>query len=379
MVVANQVLPSHSTGWFRRKTMNRSPQVSVVMPVFNAESSIGAAISSILAQTFHDFELIIVDNGSTDDSARIITSYERDDERVKVFSQPNRGMAHALNMACGIARGSYIARMDADDISLPERLTLQANFLREHQDVALLGGAVEVIDAKGERLYDVQYPLLDEDIRLALPYRTCFAHPAVVMRRDAYLAVGGYRSVFRLAQDYDLWLRLSEHYRVANLPEIILRYRIHPKSMGLRNIEKQALGALAAKVGARARQAYGTEPFVGTDEINYLELREVGVPNREIRKAVVSAYLRWSNLMLRSQDEERGIKLLAKAFLAVGMSLPEHSGSADDAFAGSYYKWRELLLKFLIVLARSLARPGPTARALVKLARPKSVLRQSQP
>lgn len=207
------------------------PTVSVLMPAHNAERYLGEAVESILGQTFRDFEFLIVDDGSTDRSRAILERYAAQDPRIRLTSRPNTGYAAALNELLGLARGELVARMDADDVALPERLGRQVEYLRAHPDVICVGTAVQLIDEAGRFLRD-RHPGLDHEAiqERALAGDCALNHPSVMMRRAALEAVGGYHVEFMPAEDLDLWLRLGEIGRLTNLPDVLMKYRQHEAS-----------------------------------------------------------------------------------------------------------------------------------------------------
>lgn len=202
------------------------PTISVVMPVYNGEVHIAEAIDSILAQTFTDFEFIIVDDASTDATSRILAGYALQDGRIRIIrNATNSKIAASLNTGIAASRALLIARMDADDWAHPERLTKQYALMQAHPDVAVCGTWLEVYET-GERW---QYPLSDADMRANLLFGSCFAHPSVMIRTEVLQRVGGYDTTMQHVEDYDLWVRLADDtiIRMANLPEVLLRYRIH--------------------------------------------------------------------------------------------------------------------------------------------------------
>jgi glycosyltransferase involved in cell wall biosynthesis len=203
------------------------PAVSVLLPVYNGARFLRPALESILGQSFTDFELLVLDDGSTDDSVRIAEGYR--DPRIRILSAAsNQGLPRALNRGLAAASGEFVARQDADDLSHPDRFARQLEFLRANPTVALVGAQAEVIDetgaAAGRRL---AYPCDDAAIRRRLLLRNPFAHTTVMFRRTAVLAVGGYDESFRYCQDFALWNRLATRHRVANLHEVLAGYRIH--------------------------------------------------------------------------------------------------------------------------------------------------------
>ena len=209
-----------------RTDLHRPPRVTVVMPVYNAGDFVSEAVESVLAQTFDELELIAVDDGSSDDSRSILERYARLDSRVRVVrNETNLGLVPATNLGCRLSRSEYIARLDADDVALPDRLASQVEFLDSHPSVAAVGGAAISIDPSGRQISVLRLPSSSAAIRARMPKRCCFIHSSVTMRRDAFEAVGGYR--FGPGGGYDLWLRLSERFDLANLPQPVVRYRVH--------------------------------------------------------------------------------------------------------------------------------------------------------
>lgn len=204
--------------------MNSSPLVSVVMPVYNAEKYLPAAIESILNQTFSDFEFLILNDGSTDNSAAIISRYR--DSRIRLIqAAENQGLIAQLNQGLHLARGRYIARMDADDISLKNRLEKQVKFLEAHPEVGILGAAISHLGPAGIT-YTETFPLTHPRIQSFLLLDTPFAHPVVMLRRAVLLENHlHYHPAYPAAEDYKLWLDMLQVTQGANLPEPLLYYR----------------------------------------------------------------------------------------------------------------------------------------------------------
>jgi glycosyltransferase involved in cell wall biosynthesis len=240
--------------------MTGSPRVSVVMPMRDAGDFLDPAIDSILAQTFADFELIIVDDGSQDGSRRRADRYAVTDPRVLVLSSPGKGIVAALNRGIVQARGSLIARMDADDVALPHRFATQVAALAARPEVGVVGSNYTAIDIHGRAMRDIVLPGAPETIRERLLLGNCIAHPTVMMRRDAVLAAGLYRADFPLCEDYDLWLRLSETTDLINLPEILLRYRLHPAQATARGLERRLRSEVEAMNDALRRRGGAVRP-----------------------------------------------------------------------------------------------------------------------
>jgi len=242
--------------------MNDAPTISVLMAVYNGQEYLRAAIDSILTQTFTDFEFIIIDDGSTDQSLSILKEYQANDKRIKLVSRPNKGLTKSLNEGIALAKGLYIARMDSDDVALPERFAVQSKFMQANPDVACVGGQYELIDDAGRYLTTMSVPLDDKKLQeLALDGYTSICHPCAMMLRSSVEKAGGYCEDFLTTQDLDLWLRLGEIGKLANVPETILKYRLHPESVSEKKaMNQQAMIQMAAE---RARQRRGiTEPFV---------------------------------------------------------------------------------------------------------------------
>jgi hypothetical protein len=229
------------------------PLVSVLLPVWNGERFLAAAIDSITAQTFRALELIVIDDGSTDRSLAIARELAARDPRVVVLPRPRRGLTEALNAGIAAARGSLLARMDADDLAVPTRLAQQVAYLDAHPRCVVVGGAVEVVDDAGRRLGVTRFPTAHGDIVAALVGgRSGLAHPAVLMRHDAVAAVGGYRASTFPSEDLDLWLRLRDLGEFANLDEPLLRYRRHPSAVGVRERGRQLATTRALVAASRA-------------------------------------------------------------------------------------------------------------------------------
>jgi len=213
-------------------TGRRRPQVSVVMPVFNAEPYLREAVTGVLEQTLGDFELLAIDDGSSDGSLDVLRSFT--DPRLRVVSRPHEGIVRTMNAALALARAELIARADADDVCLPERLERQVRFLAAHPGVALVGGVMR----SGTRLYE--YPCDAARMRWLALYQSPVANTTILFRRRAALAVGGYPDDFRLVDDYPFVSRLLARYDAANLPEALVLHRPNPMGISGRHPVAQA-------------------------------------------------------------------------------------------------------------------------------------------
>jgi glycosyltransferase involved in cell wall biosynthesis len=235
--------------------VSNPPLISVCMPVYNAERYVAQAVESILDQTLGDFEFLILDDGSTDGSTEILRRYAAGDLRIRLTSRPNAGVVRSLNELVDQSRGEFIARMDADDVALPERFARQVEYLRAHLECVLVGSRVRIIDPEGDPLCDwctmQEHEVIDSSYLRGEPV-TAVSHPSVMMRRDAVLAVGKYRPF--VIEDIDLFLRLAEHGRIANLPEPLLQYRIHPGNISKSETFRDKLDLAYAEIIRDARQ-----------------------------------------------------------------------------------------------------------------------------
>jgi len=206
-----------------------SPLVSVIMPVFNRERFVGEAVQSILNQRYSNFELIIVDGGSKDKSIEIIKNFNARDNRIKIFNQMTHGIPSARNEGIRYAQGKYIAIMDSDDISLPERLTIQVEYMEKHPDIGVCGSSTRTF---GEFVITRKFPTSDLFIKASLLFKCPLAHPTVILRKEIIdLYNIHYNQEFAFAEDYELWVKLSRITKFSNIDKILLRYRIHPNSV----------------------------------------------------------------------------------------------------------------------------------------------------
>jgi glycosyltransferase involved in cell wall biosynthesis len=251
------------------------PRVSVVMPVRNEERYVEEAITSILRQTFSDFELIVIDDGSTDRTGEVVTAFTAADRRIKVVRPDGRGLVNALNTGVALARGTYIARMDADDVSLPERLALQVREMDDRPSLGVLGTRVQYIDASGRPVGAWDVPVGSQLVHWALAFGTPIAHPTVMMRRTA-LPTAPYRTSDPHAEDYDLWVRISRQADLDNLAETLFERRVHGNSVSDQNVTAQEASTLRIRQRAIGA-ALGREPSLArvkglTEPQSFVEL-----------------------------------------------------------------------------------------------------------
>lgn len=218
-----------------------TPYVTIVMPVYNGAAFVAEAIESILRQTLADFEFIIIDDGSNDGSVDIINSYK--DLRIHLLrNESNLGVSESLNKGFNLARGVYIARMDSDDISLPERLERQVAFMEAHPEIGICGTWVEILGGTGRQIY--RYPSDPDTIKCMHLFGPALAHPTVMMRRSMLEKLGQwYDPSFKHAQDFELWVRASAYTLITNLEEVLLYYRLHQLQIGRCHNEEQVVSA----------------------------------------------------------------------------------------------------------------------------------------
>lgn len=232
------------------------PEVSVLLPAYNAERYVERSVRSILGQTFDRFELLIVDDGSSDRTGEILESLARTDPRIRLTRRENLGLVASLNELIGRARAPLLARMDADDIAEPTRFEREVAYLAEHPDCVLVGSRVTLIDPDDAPLCTWIDAFDHDEIvgRFLDGQGQIVVHPTVIMRADAVRALGGYRAEYFPTEDLDLFLRLAEVGRLANLPESLLRYRDHATKIGHRLCVRQGEAARRTLIEAHRRR-----------------------------------------------------------------------------------------------------------------------------
>ena len=267
------------------------PRVSVVLPVFNAEPYLGDAVESLLGQTLRDFELIVIDDGSTDGSRGILEGFAARDNRVRLVVRENRGLAATLNEGIQRTGADSVAIMNADDVALPERLAKQADFLDAYPGIAAVGSQIRLMRHDGRLGPTTSLPTSPAQVCTFLRKASPLAHPVVMFRRQAVLAVGGYRPQMEPAEDYDLWLRLAEHHDLANLPDVLLYYRLHACQATAQGFEAVGIATLTAQASARARHTGVQDPVETQDRINLYFAESLGIPAEAIAGLAIEAAL----------------------------------------------------------------------------------------
>jgi hypothetical protein len=259
------------------------------MTVRNVERFVAQAVESVLGQTLRELELIVVDDASSDGTPDILSIFARRDSRVRIHRHDTHlGIPAALNLACRRARAPLIARLDGDDVAVPDRLERQTAHLARHDRLALVGGAAIVIDDTGRPHHRLRPPA---DVHAQLLERNVIIHSTVTLRRDALERVGGYRARFAGAEDYDLWLRLAERYQLGNLTDALVHYRIHPGQLSHQALEQQVLSILAVKILARRRRAGVDEGPAGDQPVTRADLAQLGVTPDAVQSALGRACL----------------------------------------------------------------------------------------
>jgi len=241
-----------------------APRLSVILPVYNTRQFVGAAIDSILSQTMGDFLFYIVDDGSTDGSGDLIAERAVHDRRIHLLRQENSGIVASLNRMLAQIETPFVARMDADDIALPERFARQLEHMERDARLGALGAQFDEIDVAGRKMPGrTTMPVGKSDVRAELERRQPIANPTAMFRTQALRAAGLYRPAFRYCEDYDFFLRLSEIAEIDNLPDVLLLYRRSPEQMSVLNHGAQTRQAVYARLAHQERLAGRPDPFAG--------------------------------------------------------------------------------------------------------------------
>ena len=310
-----------------------SARVSVVMPIRDGERWLAQAIESVLSQTFGDFELLVIDDGSRDETPGIIAGLAKRDARIRHVSQDSLGLVAALNSGLALASGEFIARLDADDVARPMRLATQVAAMDADQNLVLLGSWADTIDPDG-RVTGRLTPEHDENkLRAVLARTNPFVHSSIMMRTDVARRCGGYRAAFEAAEDYDLWLRLSEQGGIAIMPQTLVAYRQHGTNVSARKAARQLFSTRFAAHTAIRRRQTGDDPADSltmppdwrqavaddtlADDLNILRLLELADPDvaatADLSVAAIDAALQ-SNLNHRERKQAQAslLNLLAR-------------------------------------------------------------------
>jgi len=334
---------------------SHSETVTVLMAVYNGGPFLEAAIESVRHQTYADFEFIIVDDGSTDCSLEVVQKIAAHDSRIRLIRSVHEGPAATRNRGLALAQGTIVVCMDADDVAMPGRVERQLGYLVSHPEVAAVGSALQLIDKDGQQIAPSSgYPLTPEEIRTGLLMGcNTLGHPTVAMRREAVLSVGGYRRQFDFAEDFDLWLRLSERHALANLPDVLVNYRWHGGNATILRKRAQALAAYIARFAAQERSRGRPDPTNGLDRLRVNDLERFRLPLeeraailQELSEAALFAYEATGEARHAADVEEslfaeghpRGER--ARALAARFARLLWKAGEARRSIAAIGWKWR---------------------------------------
>lgn len=304
------------------------PKVSVIMPAYNAEAYIKEAMDSILCQSFSDLELIVINDCSADGTEALIRSY--DDERIVYLkNEKNLGVAATLNKGLAVARGAYIARMDSDDIAMPERLRLQVDFLDQHPDYAICGSSLTVFGENQENRA-FPYPETDGEIRANLIFNSPFAHPSILMRSQMLERCGRYYDEkYEKAEDFELWYRLLLCGKGYNFPQPLLRYRHHGKQVRTANAVEQKEAVL------RLRRKIVEELNAGVTEQELAVFQTLCGGQRKYSQDEYDLFISGGKKLIRAHPQSRRLR---RIYGSLNMAVKRASGCK-----GTRLHWKEAL------------------------------------
>jgi glycosyltransferase involved in cell wall biosynthesis len=291
------------------------PRVTVFVPVYNGEPFLAETIQSVLTQTFPDFELLVVDDCSTDRSASLVRQFA--DPRIRlVHNDRNRGRSYTRNRGLMLARGEYVAVLDADDVCEPLRLEETVAYLDAHPKVAAVGSAATIVDSAGRALFVLRPPAASDAVRARLFTVNCFIHSSVSFRRKLVLAAGGYDEQLQQAEDYELFMRLSAKHQLANLDIALVRYRVHDSQVSQRELKEQRRLADRARVAAFEDQL---RRGLISDDIRAPDLSWLGrLTGRE--GTIGADYLYWASIKRATGQPSAAAILAARAVISAPFS-----------------------------------------------------------
>lgn len=320
------------------------PEVSVVVPVYNAGKHLVPALGSILEQSFTQWEMICVNDGSRDGSDEVLDWFARQDSRIKVIHQENTGIVGALNRGCMAASAEFICRMDADDIALPNRIADQHAFMVAHPQCVAVGGAIVEMDVDSSPLATSRLPGEHEQIVDRLLHRqTGLFHPTTMIRKRAFDLVGGYRKEFEWIEDHDLWLRLSKIGKLYNAPQVVLCYRQHASSVCWQKSQRQReLMSQLLQSEYQQRGLILPPALVGFDRPN----RSKANPGKWARAAVRGGYPGTAVKHLLEMWREQGVtpyalRMSAEVLSRLPVSIAQRMLRSDRPEIPSVENWEQ--------------------------------------
>jgi glycosyltransferase involved in cell wall biosynthesis len=301
------------------------PAISVIIVVRNPGRFLQPALQSLADQTFKDYEVIVVDNASEDGTDLVLAEWAARDDRISVYPYRSIGLARCLNYAMSLARAPLIARLDGDDILLPNRLSVQYERMSKDPSLGLLGACVDLIDGEDRPLGRRRLPLTNAELRRFLRTGNPFVHSTVMMRKSAFDAVGGYRVGLRLCEDFDLWSRIAAVTQIANCEEVLARYRIHETSMSAGRPIRLAISDTCIIAAIRAREAGRPEPFSAGRPKLRSALEILGISRDEIRYRVLRTIVGTVRQAMDRGDDQLARRLRARAYpIARGLSFQSY-------------------------------------------------------
>lgn len=314
-----------------------APAISVLMAVRNPGRFLEPTLRSLADQTFKDYEVILADNGSHDGTDRILAAWAEKDQRIRLYRYNSLGLSRCLNFAASLAKAPLLARLDGDDIILPQRLSLQHTYMAQQPHIGLLGGCVELIDSEDRVIGRRKLPLNDAELRTFLRKGNPFVHSTILMRRALFDSIGGYRTGLRLCEDFDLWCRIAEITQMANLDEILARYRIHDSSMSAARPIRMAITDSCIIAASIAREKGEPEPFASGSPRLRAALKILGIPRDEFKYRVLKNTVAVAHLALARGDHILAERLRTRAMALLGGLSFRNTGRGLARVVASYF------------------------------------------
>ena len=329
--------------------IDRKKLVSIIMPVYNSEKFIDSAIKSILKQTYKNFELIIINDGSTDKTINIIKSHLVD-KRLRLYSLKRRRIVACLNFGLKRAKGDYVARMDADDVSHPTRIAKQVNFLNNNIKYDIIGSRAKYIDEVN--FFSKLVPLLGDDCKASIIFKNPFIHSSIMIKKKIIISLGGYKKYFK-SEDYHLWSSFFEKYKGKNLKENLIKYRVHSNQHGsndktkekdIKKIQEKWIKKLGIKISKK--------------NINFHYALSIFNEKFKFDKNVrnYNKYLLWL-LTLRSQNGKKNVfnvssfnKIIYLYFIGITLLFAGHGVKVYIIYRNSIFLKKKPAINFLMLM-----------------------------